>query len=77
MENKKAECQKTKKERKRKLIFDEIAEVKRSRESTESCIATLNKDIIKYSFEAEEKSDLTLFTTANALRKAVTEKEQT
>ena len=74
MESKKVECQKTKKERKRKLIFDEIAEVKRSRESTESCIATLNKDIIKYSFEAEEKSDLTLLTKANALQKAVTEK---
>ena len=77
MESKKVECEKTKKERKRKLIFDEIAEVKRSRESTESCIATLNKDIIKYSFEAEEKSDLTLLTKANALQKAVTEKEQT
>ena len=58
MESKKVECEKTKKERKRKLIFDEIAEIKQSRESTESCIATLNKDIIKHSFEAEEKSDL-------------------
>ena len=53
MESKKTECEKIKKGRKRKLIFDEIAEVKRSRESTESCIATLIKDIIKYSFEAE------------------------
>ena len=74
---KKAECEKTKKERKRKLIFDEIAEVKQSRESTESCTAALNKDIIKYSFEVEEKSDLTLLTKANALRKAITKKEQT
>ena len=57
MDSKKAECGKTKKERKRKLTFDEIAELKWSRESTESCVATLSKDIIKYSFEAEEKSD--------------------
>ena len=62
MESKKVECEKTKKEQKRKLIFDEIAEVKRSRESTESCIATLNKDISNNNFEAGEKSDLTLFT---------------
>ena len=53
MESKKTECEKIKKGRKRKLIFDEIAEVKRSRESTESCIAKLIKEIIKYSFEAE------------------------
>ena len=74
MESKKVECKKTKKKRKRKLILDEIAEAKWSRESATSCFATLNKDIIKYSFEGEEKSDLTLLTKANALQKAVTEK---
>ena len=73
MESKKVECKKTKK-KKTELIFDEIAEVKRSRESTGSFIATLNKDIIKHSFEAEKKSDLTLLTKANALQQAVTEK---
>ena len=67
MESKKVECEKTKKERKRKLIFDWNAEVKRSRESIESCIATVNKDINKHSFEAEEKSHLTLLTKANVL----------
>ena len=69
--------QENKKKRKRKLIFDEIAEVKWSRESAASCFATLNKDIIRHSFKGEEKSDLTLLTKANALQKAVTEKEQT
>ena len=67
MESKKVECEKTKKERKRKLSFDWNAEVKRSRESIESCIATVNKDINKHSFEAEEKSHLTLLTKANVL----------
>ena len=65
MESKQVVSEKTRKERKRKLIFDEIAEVKQSREPTGSCTATLNKDIINYSFEAEEKSDLTLLTKAN------------
>lgn len=75
-----AEKKKTKEgnenDRKRKLMMDELADVKRHRDSTVSCIEVLNKDIEKYSFEAEEKRDMDILSKANALRKAVTEKRE-
>ena len=40
------------------------------------CIAPLETDITKYSFEAEKKKDFTLFTKANAFRKSIREKEK-
>ena len=40
----------------------------------ESCISSLEKDIVKYSMEAEVKSDLTILSTANSFRKTVASK---
>ena len=40
----------------------------------EYCISSLEKDIVKYSMEAKEKSDLTILSKANSFRKMVTSK---
>ena len=56
--------------------MDELADVKRRRGSTVSCIKVLNIDVEKYSFEAEEKQDMTLLSKGNALRKSITEKQE-
>ena len=59
LEDKKTIKEKSKEGMKRKLTLEETALVKTSRESTESWVATLNKDIVQLSFEAEEKNNLT------------------
>ena len=40
----------------------------------ESCISSLEKDIVKCSMEAEEKIDLTILSKANSFRKTVASK---
>ena len=43
----------------------------------QSCkIDALNKEVEKYSLEAEQKEDLTILSKANAIRKTVVEKRQ-
>ena len=58
------------------LLTDELADVKRRRNSIVSCIKVLNIDVEKYSFEAEEKQDTTLLSKGNALRKSISEKQE-
>ena len=41
----------------------------------ESCISSLEKDIVQYSMEAEEKIDLTILCKANFFRKTVAFKD--
>ena len=45
---------------KRKLIGDEINDVKKRKLDLETCIEILKKDADKLPFEAEQKNDLTL-----------------
>ena len=66
----------TEKSRKRKLIADLIATVKKENKDLLDCLASLDTDITKYSFEAEKKKDFTLLTKANAFRNTKTEKEK-
>ena len=47
---------------------------KKEKKDLLDCIASLDADITKYSFEAEKKKDFTLLTKANAFRKSKTEK---
>ena len=48
--------------------MDEIVEVKKQRDSIALCIETLDKDIVQYCFEAEQKSDI------RNIREAISEK---
>ena len=64
------------KSRKRKLITDEIVIVKKEKKDLLDCIASLDTDITKYSFQLEKKKDFTLLTKANAFRNTKTEKEK-
>ena len=50
---------------KRKLIDDEINDVKKTKLDLETCVETLKKDADKLSFEAEQKNDLMLLIKAN------------
>ena len=62
---------------KRKLITDEIENVKRKRMEVELCVKSLNKDINVCCDKGETNHDISMFLKANALRKAVTQKEST
>ena len=66
LENEKKKQVLTEKSKKRILITDEIVIVKKEKEDLLDCIASLDTDITKYSFEAEKKKDFTLLTKANA-----------
>lgn len=64
-------------QRKRKLICEEIDEIKKKKQDLRKCIKSLEDDITKYSIEAEEKADLVFLTKANSFRKTKMEKEKT
>ena len=66
----------TENSRKRNLITDEIVIVKKEKKDLLDCIASLDTDITKYSFQLEKKKDFTLLTNANAFRNTKTEKEK-
>ena len=76
LENEKKKKVLTEKSRKRKLITDEIVIVKKEKKDLLDCIASLDTDITKYSFQLEKKKDFTLLTKANAFRNTKTEKEK-
>ena len=76
LEDEKKMTKLSEKDVKRKMIHEEIATVKRKKAEIESCITSLNKDVVKYSLEAEQKSDMSLLTRANSFRKTVEEKEK-
>ena len=61
---------------KRKLIDDEINDVKKTKLDVETCVETLQKDADKLFFEAEQKNDLTLLIKPNSFRKTATEKAE-
>ena len=75
LEEKKKERASTEKNLKRKLKMDELADMKLQRHSSYTTDA-LNKDVEKYSFEAEDKEDLSILSEANAIRKTVMEKQK-
>ena len=76
LENEKKNQVVTEKSRKRKLVTDEIALVKKEKKAFLDCIASFDTDITKYSFEAENKKDFTLLIKANDFQKSKTEKEK-
>ena len=51
--------------------------VKKKKQEAEDCIESFKQDADKLSFQAEEQSDMTLLSKANAFRSAVKEKEKT
>ena len=56
------------------LKVDEV--VKKEKKDLLYCIASLDTDITKCSFEAEKKKDFTLLTIASVFRKSKTEKQK-
>ena len=56
--------------------MDELADMKHQRHWISYTIDGLNKDVEKCSFEAEDKKDLNILSTANAIRKIVVEKQK-
>ena len=58
---------------KRKLVTDDIVLVKKEKKDLLDCIASLDTDTTKCSFEAEKN---TLLTKANPFRKSKPEKEK-
>ena len=61
---------------KRKIIGDEINDVKKRKLDLETCIEILKKDADKLPFEAEQKNDLTLWIKTNSFWKTATEKAE-
>ena len=59
---------------KRKMIQDEILQIKRKKEDMQKCIASLDKDIVKLSFEAEKTEDFDLLVKANSFRRTKEDK---
>ena len=57
LENEKKKQVLTEKSRKRKLVIDEIVIVKKEKKDLLDCIASLDTDITKCSFEAEKKKE--------------------
>ena len=73
LEDSKKETVETEKSRKRKLKFEEITNVKKSKLAVQETIESLNKGIA----ETEEKRDFTLPSKANAFKNSVKDKQQT
>ena len=66
-------------EKKRKVLIDEIANVKRSKVTLESCVTTLRKDADALSLECENKQDpveIVKLFKSNSFRKTAIEKEK-
>ena len=51
--------------------------VKKKKQEVEDCIESFKQDADKLSFQAEEKSYMTLLSKANAFRSSAKEKEKT
>ena len=64
------------KELKRKIVCDELIEVRKKKVCYEDVIKQNTKDADKISNEAEEKQDFTLLSQSNTLRKANLEKQK-
>ena len=65
--------------KKRKILIDEIANVKRSKVTLESCVTTLLKDADALSLECENKQDpveIIKLVKSNSFRKTAIEKEK-
>ena len=62
LEEEKRSKQKTEIATKRKLVEEEISQIKRKKVGVEKCISSLKIDIDKYSMQAEEKQDMSLLT---------------
>ena len=65
------------KSRKRKLVNEEIAAVKKKKQELESCVEVLEKDADQLSIEAEKAMSWELVAKANAFRASAVEKRST
>ena len=61
---------------KRKLIQEEIAEIKYGKMLVEELIKTMDEDVKNLSVQSEEKGDLALLMKANTFRRALKEKKE-
>jgi uncharacterized protein YPO0396 len=57
------------------LLNEEITDIKKRKTSVESCVESLNEDIEKLSYKAEESNEIEFLVKANAFRRKVTEKK--
>ena len=64
------------KENKRTHLEDEIADVKRQKQSIDRTINSLKVDVDNFLTIAEEKNDMSYLVKANAFRKSVKEKNE-
>ena len=79
MESTRAETVRESFEKKRKILIDEIANVKRCKVTLESCVTTLRKDADALSLECENKQDhveIVKAVKSNSFRKTAIEKER-
>lgn len=62
---------------KRKIIREEVDDIKKRKVKLNACINSLNADIEKLSYQAEESNNLEFLVRANAFRRKVSEKKNT
>ena len=62
--------------KKRKLIQDDIVEIKRKKGNTEECISSLAKEADNLSYAAEKYHNLVLLSKSNSFRSKVVEKDK-
>ena len=59
----------------RNIIADEIDSMKHKQTEVDTCIQSLNKDMIECLDKGEASHDIAMFLKANAFRKAISEKK--
>ena len=77
MDKKKEEKEKNQKNGRKRVIMDDIVEIKAKRERLEDDIETLTTSAEEYADQAESNGKVTLITKSNALRRSAKEKKET
>jgi hypothetical protein len=77
LDKKKEEKEKNKKNARKRVIMDDIVEIKAKKKRLEDDIEALTKSAEEYADKAESKGKVTLITKSNALRRSAKEKIET
>jgi isocitrate/isopropylmalate dehydrogenase len=77
LDKKKEEKEKNKKNARKRVIMDDIVEIKAKKKRLEDDIETLTTSAEEYADQAESKGKVTLITKSNALRRSAKEKKET
>ena len=77
MDKKKEEKEKNQKNARKRVIMDDIVEIKAKKKRLEDDIEALTKSAEEYADQAESNGKVTLITKSNALRRSAKEKKET